>query len=120
MSIHRQGNNEQRVISATGPDQRSDGTPLEKSDVSHFEFDMEYEGGLAVDSLPVTLSDNAETPEWDGTFSESIDIDSQTPGIYTIRYRTVDTEGNKSINSGDLSIEILSPLALPNPPANLF
>ena len=119
MPEYRQGTGIVKTVSAIGPAARSDGTPLAQNEVAYFEFDLEYQGGLAVDSMHVTLSDNPATPEWDGEFSETIDIDSQTPGVYTVRYRTVDIVGNKSINSADFVMDIKAPLAPPNPPTGI-
>jgi len=119
MPQFRQGNGEVKVVSATGPEARSDGTPLGRDEVGHFEFDMEFNGGLSIDSMVVGLSDDPNTPEWDGQFSESIQIDDQTPGTYILRYRTVDTDGRKSVNSADYAMEILAPLVAPNPPSNI-
>lgn len=107
MPTFRQGYGTIKTISATGPAEWSDGTPLNKNEVSHFEFDLEYQGGLQVNSLKVFLSDSPEDEIWQGTFSEPIYIDDQEPGIYYLRYRTVHTSGTTSLNSMPYRLEIL-------------
>ena len=77
MPTFRQGTGIVKTVSAIGPKARTDGTALAQNEVAYFEMDLEYQGGLSVDSMHVTLSDNPATPEWDGEFSETIDIDSQ-------------------------------------------
>ena len=119
MPTYRQGNGEIKTMKATGPDTRLDGTALERAEVAHFEFDLTFEGGLSIAAMQGSLSDDPATPEWDGEFSELIDIDGQEPGIYTLNYRTVDTDGRISPNSDDFIMEILPPLVAPNPPTNV-
>ena len=110
MSIHRQGKGEIRVISATAPTQRADGTALPESEISHYNWYMSYENG------PVLVQ---ATTLVDGEFTDDIDVDTVGAGVYSIWYRTVDTEGNESIDSNTLTLEILLPLAAPNPPTNV-
>lgn len=119
MPQFRQGNGFVKTMTATGPDKREDGSPLARGEVSHFEFDVEYEGGLTISGMNVSLSDDPATPEWDGSFSERIDIDSYAPGTYILRYRTVDTDGRVSKDSPDYVLEILPPLVAPLPPSNI-
>lgn len=88
-----------KTLSATGPEEMNDGTPLARDEVSHFEMFMEYQGGLKIDGMIVYLSDDPNTPEWDGKFSEPIYIDDHEPGVYIIRFKTVDIYGRKSVES---------------------
>lgn len=119
MTTIRQGTGIEKVITATGPDARTDGAPLGRSEVDHFEFDLSFAGGLTIDAMQVQLSDDPGTPEWDGSFSESLMIDDLAPGTHTITYRTVDKGGRMSANSAPYILEVLPPLANPNPPTNL-
>ena len=110
MSIHRQGFGEIRTISAVAPTERADGTPLSAAEIERYDFYLQYEGG-AITQLPVQLVD--------GVFTEGVDIDTVGAGTYSIWYRTVDTDGRESIDSAVLALDILPPLAVPNPPTGI-
>jgi len=107
---HRQGTGELRIISATAPTQRSDGTPLTPAEISHYNWSISYQGEMAV-VQPTQLID--------GKFIDAVDVDTVAAGTYTIWYTTVDTDGRESTNSDILTLTILPPLTAPNPPTNI-
>ena len=119
MAEFRQGEGKILKIKAIGPDARVAGEALSKTEVSGFEFDLEFEGGLSINSLPVQLSDDPGTLVWDGYFSEELQVDTLGVGTHTLRYRTVLKSGKKSASSPDFTVDILAPLSLPNPPTIL-
>lgn len=117
-----QGNGETTRFTALGPTQRKDGSALNISDISHFIRFFEYDDGsgpVAGTPMDVQLVDDANTPEYDGVFDEIVDVDTVGIGIYTYWYRTVDTGGRQSAESERVSIEVLPPIAAPNPPTNV-
>jgi hypothetical protein len=107
----RQGYEHVRVITATAPTERSDGTPLDPSEISHYLWYITGAKTGLVAPIAVQLVG--------GAFSESFDVDAADPDTYDIYYTTVDTEGRESIPSSSLVLEILPPLAAPNPPSNV-
>lgn len=107
----RQGFGTIRTISADAPTQRSDGRPLDPSEIGHYNWYMGFDGA------PRTLIGAVNLVQ--GNFTEAIDVDSQEPGQYVLHYTTVDTEGRESVPSNILTIEIMSPLAAPNPPSSV-
>ena len=113
---YRQGEGRLLKIKAIGPSRRVEGELLSKAEVKEFEFDIEFNGGLSINSLPVQLSDDPSTPIWDGYFSEEVDVDTLQQGTHILRYRTVLKNGKKSASSLDYIVDILPPLSLPNPP----
>lgn len=121
MPQFRQGTGFIKVMHGTPPTERSDGTLLDPSEISHYEFDMEAVGtGLAISGLVVYLNTAGEfTTDPAGLVPEEIVIDNTTPGEYHLRYRTVDTTGNKSSSSPDYILEVLAPLAPPMFPTNI-
>ena len=110
MTIHRQGTGEVRVISATAPTTRTDGTPLSPEEISHYNWSISYQG-----EPPVVLA----TTLVDGKFVDVVDVDTVAAGNYTIWYNTVDTDGRISADSTILALNILPPLTAPNPPTNV-
>jgi len=105
----RQGTGLIRTISATAPTHRVDGDPLDQTLITGYNFYMSYNAGPAT-LIGVTQLSN-------GVFTDDIDVDSQTPGIYDITYSTVTANfPNGGPQSPPLSLEILAPLAAPNPP----
>ena len=110
MTIHRQGFGEIRVISATAPTERADGTPLPISEIDRYDWYIEYNGGTVTQSTTQLVN---------GEFTEAVDVDTVGAGTYRLWYRTIDTDGRESVDSEVLSLEILPPLAVPNPPTNI-
>jgi hypothetical protein len=119
METYRQGNGHTKTISALGPTEREDGTPLGVHEIKHYLRFIKFDNGQPI-SQAVQLIEDANTPEYDGSFDETIEIDDHTPGIYEYWYRTVDTDGRESLDSDILTLEILIPLVPPNPPTNLI
>jgi hypothetical protein len=109
MSQFRQGEGYVKVMSATAPTERQDGSSLEQQLITGYLFSMEYEDGLFIEDMPVQLIN--------GKMSENIVIDDQEPGVYTITYKT--TTAN-FLEGGPASVpyilDILPPFAPPNPP----
>jgi len=118
MTSYRQGTGATKTITALGPVARTDGTPLAPSEISHYLQFISFNGTPGVPHA-VNLVEDAATPEYDGAFDEVIDIDSQSAGVYTYWYRTVDVNGLESPDSPTLVLEILPPLAKPLPPTGL-
>ena len=118
MTTYRQGNGEVHTVKALGPTERTDGTPLSVDEIAHYIRTLSFEGGLTTEQV-VNLVEDVNTPEYDGSFDEQINIDDQTPGIYHYTYRTVDTGGRESVESNELILEILPPLANPAAPTVL-
>lgn len=123
MADFRQGEGQTKRIHALGPTTREDGTPLEIGEIDHYLRFITYtppggQEGSAVEQA-VALVEDANTPEYDGEFDETLDIDSQEPGLYKIWYKTVDTGGRESRGSAIYEMNILPPLAAPNPPTEL-
>ena len=104
----RQGNGTQRTITAEAPTTRTDGTPLDPGDISHYLWTLTLQGGQPGAPIATDLVN--------GVFTDDFDIDSAAVGIYELSYQTVDSDGRESVPSNTLSIEVLAPLANPNPP----
>ena len=108
----RQGTAIQRVINATAPTTRVDGTPLAASEIAHYNWFMSFDGGGSqlIGSTQLV----------GGTFTDVVDVDGVSPGVYDIHYTTVDTQGLESTESPHLVLEVLPAfLAAPNPPTNV-
>lgn len=109
MPQFRQGTGFVKVMSATAPTKRTDGSDLDQSLITAYLFTMEFSGGLTVEDMPVQLID--------GKMSEAIDIDSHEQGRYTLTYKTATVEfPHGGPASSPYVLEILPPLAPPNPP----
>lgn len=104
----RQGEGVFRNVAATAPTERADGTPLAPGEIDHYLWTLQLEGGATAEPIAVLLID--------GQFSEPFDPDQGAPGVYNLSYQTVDTGGRTSVPSSTLTIEVLAPLAAPNPP----
>ncbi len=125
---YRQGSGETYQVKALGPMTRTDNTPLNKDEISHYRRFLRYQdndgnNGPQLD-MNVALVEDANTPEYDGAFDEQVHIDDQAIGTYTFWYRTVlnsvdGKPGLESANSEALTVVILPPFANPNPPAGL-
>lgn len=111
MTTHIQGTGEQRIISATPPVARTDGATLPVEEISHYNWFMGFDG-----SPPELVG---TTQLVNNEFTEAVDVDSTPVGLYELHYTTVDTEGRESVPSNVLVIEILPPIANPNPPTNV-
>lgn len=110
----RQGEGIVRVIKGTPPTDRADGTPLDPSEISHYNWYISYNGGDPV-LAGVTQLVNGE-------FTESFNVDDQEAGAYVFYYTTVDTQvpPKESEMSNGLEILVLVPfLAAPNPPTSI-
>lgn len=118
MATFRQGTGQTKTIKAIGPTTREDGSALAVDEISHYIRYLRFENGPPIEQN-VQLVEDTNTPEYDGSFDEEVDIDSQTPGVYEYWYRTEDTGGRQSKNSEILTLEILVPLANPRPPTGL-
>lgn len=116
--IYRQGKDAVRKVQALGPTEREDGTPLGVAEIDHYNRYLSFNGGVLL-QMKVQLIENANTPEYDGAFDEVIYIDDQAAGTYVYYYTTVDKDGQESAPSESITLEILPPLAVPNPPTNL-
>ena len=110
MATYRQGTGEIKRVSGTAPTERADGTPLPANEISHYARFLTFDGGAPIEQAVTLVS---------GEFDEDIDIDSATPGVYQYWYQTVDTGGRHSADSTIVSLEILAPFAMPNPPTGL-
>lgn len=104
----RQGEGVTRPIGATAPTERADGTALAPGEISHYLWTLQLQGGVKAEPIAVDLVD--------GKFSEEFDPDQGVPGVYDLSYQTVDTGSRVSVPSSTLTIEVLAPLAAPNPP----
>ena len=108
----RQGTGIQRVIKADAPTERADGTPLSASEISHYNWYMDIDGG-GFNIIGAAQLVNGE-------FSDTLQVDDVSPGVYDMYYTTVDTQGLESSPSQHLIIEVLPAfLAAPNPPTNV-
>lgn len=109
MDQYRKGAGFVKTIKASAPSQRTDGTPLDQNLITGYLFDMSFAGGLQVENMPVQLVN--------GEMTEAIHIDDYPQGVYKIRYQTT-TVGFPSggPESAWYEMEILPPLAPPNPP----
>lgn len=105
----RQGHGTIHTFTGTAPTTRADGTPLGLNEISHYVRTVT--GPTGVEEMDVMLTA--------GSFSEPLAVDVLMPGIYTITMRTVDTDGRQSVESEVVTMEILAPLAPPNPPTML-
>lgn len=113
---YRIGEGDTKVFTAMGPTQREDGTALDKTEISHYNRYLSYNGGAEI-AQAVTLVEDAGTPEYDGQFDEVVDIDSVAEaGDYVYSYTTVDTGDRESKRSNYITLHILAPFALPLPP----
>lgn len=110
---YRQGGGQSHQFKGTAPTERADGTPLDPSEIDHYVR-------LVTRQDPVTgnwsATEHMDVQLVDGKFSEVVDIDALTLGTYAYWYRTVDTGGQESSDSDSLQMEVLAPLAAPNPP----
>lgn len=108
----RQGTSIQRIVSATAPTERADGTALSTSEISHYNWYMSLDGG--------TVQLVGATQLVGGSFTDVIDVDNVSTGVWDIHYTTVDTQGLESAESPHLVLEVLPAfLAAPNPPSNV-
>jgi hypothetical protein len=104
----RQGSGLTREVVGTPPTTRTDGTPLTLGEIQGYNWYVGFNGTQPVNTGMTQLVA--------GAFSDSFDVDSQTPGSYTFYYTTMDVNNLESPPSNALVINILAPLALPNPP----
>ena len=111
MTTYRQGDGLIHRIKGLAPTERADGTPLPAGEISHYAQFLQFDGQQPVLESAVNLVN--------GEFDEDIDIDSATPGIYEYWYQTVDSGGRHSVDSAKATLEILLPLAPPNPPTGI-
>lgn len=121
MATIRQGMTPSETYSfrALGPTQRVDGTPLAISEISHYIRYVNFSG--TEESMIVNLVEDANTPEYDGTFDEVVSADAIAAGTYLFYYSTVDSDGQEGPRSTDFgTLEVLPPFpALPNPPSQI-
>jgi len=110
---YRQGEGLSHQFLGAAPTERADGTALDSSEIDHYVR-------LVTRKDPVTgnwsATERMDVQLVGGKFSEIVDIDALTPGVYAYWYHTVDTGGRESTDSDSIQMEVLAPLAAPNPP----
>lgn len=112
MSIHRQGYGEQRVITAIAPTTRTNGEAFDAAtELNHYNFYIAYNGA------PANLVGAVQLVG--GAFTDTIDVDNVAIGVYDVQYSSVDLGGREGPLSAPATIEVLGPLAPPNPPTGV-
>lgn len=102
----RQGTGAVHMFTGEAPTTRTDGTPLAPEEISHYVRTVT--SALGTEEMIVNLVA--------GAFSEPVAIDAVAADAYTYTYRTVDVNGLESVESEAVLLDILPPLAPPNPP----
>ena len=113
---YRQGEGTTHTFSGTGPTTRADGTPLAESEVASFNLYITDSTGAVEVINDVQLLDVIDDGVWEGTFTATVEVDAIAAGVYTYTTTTVGTSGKESTPSNAIRIEVLPPLAAPNPP----
>lgn len=107
MATLRQETGATHQFKGTAPTTRADGTPLAAGEISHYERDV---------TSPLGDTETMDVLLVDGEFNEVVSVDALMAGTYKYAYRTVDTDGRVSADSNTVLLEVLPPLAPPNPP----
>lgn len=113
---YRQGEGAVHHFTGEGPTARKDGVPLAQNEVAGFNLYITDDAGAVEVVNNVQLQDTTDDGVWNGTFTVPVDVDSITSGVYIYHMTTMGTGGKESDPSNTVRLEILPPLAPPNPP----
>lgn len=113
---YRQGEGTTHTFAGQGPTTREDGTPLAENEVAGFNLHILDPNGDTEVISNVQLQDAVADGVWEGSFTATVDVDAITPGVYIYYMTTVGTGGKESAPSNSVRVEVLPPLANPNPP----
>jgi hypothetical protein len=116
MNTYRQGEGLVKTFRGTAPTYRAPDVngvikPLPPGEIAGYVMFAQHEGDSVIENIDITLVN--------GAFSEPLNVDLVSPGMWKYWFRTVDTIGQESINSEVLTLEVLAPLANPNPPTGI-